>query len=83
MHLFLGGCDRFVVEYDKENRLICGFAIINGDYQNAEWSYSSLDELIFVKVCGGIEIDRDLHWTPRSTQNKSRKGDIHFALVAI
>ncbi len=59
-HFFIGGCDWYVIEWDGED--ICwGFAILNGDIQNAEFGYFSLDELKSIRV-GPFEIDRDLHW---------------------
>jgi hypothetical protein len=63
-HFFIGGCDWFVVEYDPGDRLFFGFAVLNGDLVNAEWGYVPLDELRSVRVAG-IEVDRDLHWSPR------------------
>ena len=45
MHLFIGGCDRYIAECDPDERLFFGFATLNGDLQNAEWGYVSLDEL--------------------------------------
>lgn len=41
-----------------------GFAILNEDYQNAEWGYIDYDELLELNV-RGFEIDRDLHWNPQ------------------
>lgn len=60
-HFFIGGSDWYVAEYDPNDRLLFGYAVLNQDYQNSEWGYFSLDELKDVRV-QGIEIDRDLHW---------------------
>ena len=78
MHFFVGGCDWFVAEYDPQAQISFGFAILYGDMQNAEWGCCSLDELRAprapVPVYGEsgkrlgalpMEVDRDLHWTPR------------------
>jgi hypothetical protein len=64
LHLFIGGCDWFVVEFDG-NDLFWGFACLN-DIQNAEWGYISLSELKSINI-SGIEIDCELeiHWNPR------------------
>ena len=43
-HYFVGGCDWWVVELDRHQDLIWGFANIN-DPGCAEWGYSSLEEL--------------------------------------
>ncbi len=65
MHFFLGSSDWYAAEYDPTDRIFFGYVVLNGDYQNAEWGYFSLDELKEVRVPPGFEIDRDLHWTPR------------------
>ena len=67
MHLFIGGCDWYIAEYDPNERLFFGFAILNGGLDNAEWGYISLDELRQIKI-GWLEIDRDLHWKPRRAE---------------
>jgi len=59
LHFFIGGCDWYVAEYDHEKRLFWGFAILNFDYQNAEWGYFSFDELREVNV-SGVEVDCEL-----------------------
>jgi len=64
MHFFLGGCDWYATEYDPEDELFFGFAILNGDLEMAEWGYFSLEELAHIKV-GFLEVDRDLYFTPK------------------
>ena len=59
LHFFIGGCDWYVAEYDGED-IFWGFAILNDDFQNAEWGYISLSELKSVKVGGWLEIDCEL-----------------------
>ena len=59
LHLFIGGCDWYITEYDGED-LMFGFACL-GDIQNAEWGYISLTELKAVST-HGIEVDCDLYW---------------------
>jgi len=64
LHLFIGGCDWYIAEFDGED-LFWGFAILNNDLQSAEWGYISLNQLKEIKIDPyGFEIDRDLHWTP-------------------
>ncbi|MEL6498369.1 MAG: DUF2958 domain-containing protein [Planctomycetota bacterium] len=63
-HFFIGGSDWYAAEYDPNDRLLFGYAVLNQDYQNSEWGYFSLDELKDIRV-RGIEIDRDLHWDER------------------
>ena len=60
MHFFIGGCDWYAAEYDGED-LFFGYAILNNDYQMAEWGYFSFQELKSIKI-GFVEIDFDLHW---------------------
>jgi len=64
MHFFIGGCDWYISEYDQDNHLFFGYAILNNDLQNSEWGYISYDELRDINV-RGIEIDRDLYWKPQ------------------
>ena len=39
LHFFIGGCDWYIGEYDGED-LFWGFAILNEDYEMAEWAAS-------------------------------------------
>jgi hypothetical protein len=68
MHFFIGGCDWYACEYSPEEKCFFGFAILNGDLDNAEWGYFSLEELASLKV-KFIEVDRDLHWKPTQAKN--------------
>jgi hypothetical protein len=56
LHFFLGGCDWYIAEFDGGD-LFWGFAILNNDYEMAEWGYISFRELKSVKVDGWLEID--------------------------
>jgi hypothetical protein len=73
-HFFIGGCDWYAVEFDGKD-IFFGYAILNGDYQNAEWGYFSLSEMKAINI-GGMEIDCDLYWKKRSAceVNKIVKG---------
>ena len=59
LHFFLGGCDWYVAEYDGED-IFWGFAILNNDFQNAEWGYISFSELKSIRVGGWQKIDCEL-----------------------
>ena len=59
LHFFIGGCDWYIAEFDGED-LFWGFAILNDDFQNAEWGYISFSELKSIKVGGWLEIDCEL-----------------------
>ena len=63
MHFFLGGCDWYAAEYGPTDRIFFGYAILNNDLQNAEWGYTSFDELRSINV-RGFEIDRESNWQP-------------------
>ena len=41
-----------------------GFAILNDDYQNAEWGNIDYNELKDLNI-KGFQVDRDLHWKPK------------------
>ena len=64
MHFFIGGCDWYAAEYSPDEQLFFGFAILNGDLENAEWGYFSLRELCEIRL-SFIEIDRNLFWEPK------------------
>jgi hypothetical protein len=53
LHFFIGGCDWYIAEFDGED-LFWGFAILNDDFQNAEWGYISFSELKSIKVGGDV-----------------------------
>ena len=68
LHFFIGNCDWYIAEYDREQDLFWGFAILNGDYDCAEWGYISFDEMKQIKINPfGLEIDceRGNGWEPR------------------
>ncbi len=41
-----------------------GFAILNNDYQNAEWGYIDYKELKDLNI-NGFEVERDINWEPK------------------
>jgi hypothetical protein len=47
LHYFLGGSDWYITEKDRVGGVAqaFGYAILNGDTQNAEWGYISITEL--------------------------------------
>jgi hypothetical protein len=55
LHFFIGGCHWYIAEYDGDD-IFFGYAVLNGDYWNAEWGYVSFSELKAVKV-GWLEVD--------------------------
>lgn len=57
LHFFMGGCDWYIAEYDGDD-LFFGYAILNSDYENAEWGYVSYSDL---KSIGSVEFDE--YWT--------------------
>ena len=59
LHFFIGSCDWYVAEYDGED-IFWGIAILNHDFQNAEWGYISFNELKSIRVGGWLEIDCEL-----------------------
>ena len=58
LHLFIGGCDWFITEFDGTD-IFFGYAILNNDYQMAEWGYISFEELRSINI-SGIEVDCEL-----------------------
>ena len=56
LHFFLGTCDWYIAEYDGGD-LFFGFAILNSDYEMAEWGYISFAEMKSISV-DGLKIRR-------------------------
>ena len=59
LHFFIAGCDWYVAEYDGED-IFWGFAILNEDYEMAEWGYVSFSELKSLRLMGWIEVDCEI-----------------------
>jgi hypothetical protein len=71
LHFFIGGCDWFISEYDGED-LFWGYAILNNDYEMAEWGYNSFEELKKIRIPPGIEIDCEIITPPRKASQIDR-----------
>jgi hypothetical protein len=56
-HFFYGQTDWYILDYDPSENMFFGYVILNGDTQNSEAGYISIDELHTIK---GIELD--FHW---------------------
>ena len=65
MHFFVGNCDWYACEYDPQNKNFFGFAILNGDYQMAEWGYFNFKELCELRTSHFLEVERDKYWKPK------------------
>ncbi|GHT67821.1 hypothetical protein FACS1894110_14060 [Spirochaetia bacterium] len=50
LHYFVGGCDWYIAEYDREEDIFFGYAILNNDYQNSEWGYIGRTEIISLEI---------------------------------
>ena len=59
LHFFIAGCDWYIAEFDGED-LFWGSAILNNDYEMAEWGYMSFFELKSIKAQGCLEVDCEL-----------------------
>lgn len=77
LHYFKGGSDWYITEKDRGDaddpiqgvqEQALGYAILNGDKQNAESGYISIKELI----TAGVELD--LYWNPKSLAEIKGKG---------
>ena len=56
LHFFIGTADWYIAEYDGED-LFWGFAILNNDYEMAEWGYISFSELKSIRAQEWVEVD--------------------------
>jgi DNA-directed RNA polymerase subunit RPC12/RpoP len=63
-HFFIGNCDWYVMEFDG-NDTFWGFAILNNDYEMAEFGYFNFHELADIRVKGIFEIENDTSWQVR------------------
>jgi hypothetical protein len=77
LHFFIGGCDWYIAEFDEGEDLFWGYAILNSDYEMAEWGYISFEELKSIKIPPGFEVDCDLYWEGRKASQikKIRMGN--------
>ncbi len=62
LHYFHGGSDWYITEKDQDGGVqqAFGYAVLNGDEQNAELGYISIEELT------GLGVELDLHFDPRT-----------------
>ena len=65
MHFFLGGCDWYVAEYDSNERVFFGYAILSNDLEMAEGGYISFDEL--------REVEADVSVIGEKTRSSGKK----------
>jgi hypothetical protein len=71
LHFFIGACDWYIAEYDGED-LLWGFAILNDDYEMAEWGYISFSELKSINV-NGDQQDQDCERLAEGDRASSRR----------
>ena len=62
-HYFFGGSDFYICEYNPEEDLMFGYAILNGDLQNSEWGYFCLSQLTNSKY-----LNIDYHFQEQSIE---------------
>ena len=69
LHYFYGSCDWWIIEKDKEPEQLqaFGYACLNGDTQNAELGYISIEEL------KSINAELDLYFRPRPLSEVKNK----------
>lgn len=60
MHYFIGNSDWYICEVD-DNNVGFGFAILNGDTQNAEYGYIDLTEITTLTIQGFIQTELDIY----------------------
>lgn len=69
LHYFHGGSDWYITEKDQDGGVqqAFGYAVLNGDEQNAELGYISIEEMT------GLGVELDLHFDPRTLGEVKRK----------
>lgn len=60
IHYFIGSSDWYVCEVDEDN-VGFGYAILNGDIQNAEYGYIDLNEVTTITLNGFIQTELDIY----------------------
>lgn len=63
LHFFIGQCNWYIAEFDGDDTFF-GFAILNDDYEMAEWGYISFSELKELRV-SWVHVDHDTYWHVR------------------
>ena len=65
LHFFIFGCDWYIAEFDGEQTFF-GYAILNENYEMAEWGFINFKELKELSM-NGVEIDCELpeHFKPK------------------
>jgi len=64
LHYFNASSDWYIYEWNENENLFFGYTILNGDTQNAEWGYISLEELFAINEFART-IELDLYFEPR------------------
>lgn len=70
LHYFIGqGTHWFIAELDRKTGTAFGYAVLNGDMQNAEWGYTNLfeaEQAFFDRFSVDARVIlRDTDWVPR------------------
>lgn len=60
IHYYIGSSDWYVSEVDEDN-MSFGFAIVNGDTQNAEYGYIDLNEVTTLTLNGFTQTELDIY----------------------
>ncbi len=55
LHFFIGESQWWILEYDGDDTFF-GYAVLNGDYQMAEFGYISFSELKSICIGGILEV---------------------------
>ena len=73
-HFFYGGCDWFVLSWDRENEIIFCYVILNGDVEMSE-----LGDVWLPELCNSKRIELDFYWDKKSlAQAKYEKYPNYF-----
>ena len=73
-HFFYGGCDWFVLSWDRENEIIFCYVILNGDVEMSE-----LGDVWLLELVNNFRIELDFYWDKKSlAQAKYEKYPDYF-----
>jgi hypothetical protein len=72
LHYFFGATDIFICEYDGKDEMF-GFNILNGDYEMAEFGYTSLSQIRHIPM-----MNLDYYWEEQSIEMARYKLYNHY-----
>lgn len=71
LRYWVGNTDFYITEWDGEDEVYC-YVVLNGDYQNAEFGYNSLEYIKSLSVNTWTKIEMDFFWDEKTINEAIR-----------